>query len=196
MIVELYYKGNNFWDINPEFRILDVFNNFYTKDKSKNKEHSSNIMWALAFCVRRESPMYNLPDKWELSAKDIVKDPKFKWSDYEDLVALFKSTYLTQAERSLLAWDELMSKRDKYLKEQDYYFDKYMIDEETGDNVRSSTGRLVIVKGTAEQLDKAFAVTPKMYHDFSKIKLAIEEDEIMKKGKGDKMLSLGDTGQI
>ena len=189
-----YFKGNNFWEVLPEFRSIYIFDSFYREDKSKSHEKSSNIMWAIAFCLRKESPMYNLPNRWELAAKDIACNEKLNWDDYEHIIMSFKESYMTQAERSLLAWEELMSKRDKYLKQQEYYFDKYMTDE-GGDNVKSRTGQFITVKGTAEQLDKAFSTTPRMYSDFYKIKKEIEDDEI-KRGKGNKIQSLNDANEI
>jgi hypothetical protein len=187
-MIDKYYKGNNFWECFPEYKILDTFEEF------SRKKISSNIMWAITFCMRKESPMYNLPNKWELAQKDIVKDNKFKWDDYEDIVSLFKQTCMSQAERSLLAWEELMVKRDKYLKNQEYYFDEYLTDE-NGDNVKSRMGQFIVKKGTADQLDRAFGVTPKMYSDFAKIKKEVIEDEI-KRGRGNKVKSLSDSGEI
>jgi hypothetical protein len=75
-----------------------------------------------------------------------------------------------------------MSKRDKYLKNQEYYFDEYLRDE-NNDNVVSRTGQFITVKGTADQLDKAFSATPKMFNDFLKIKIQIDEEDIVKKQK-------------
>lgn len=193
-MIDKYYKGNIFWDVIPEIRVLEVFDSLYQKDKSKNHEHSSNIMWAIAFCVRKDSPMYNLPEKWALAAKDIVLDAKLNWDKYEDIIMSFKQSYLTQAERSLLAWEELMFKRDKYLKSQEYYFDQYKTDE-NGDNVMSRTGQLITLKGTAEQLDRAFSTTPRMYNDYYKIKKEIEDDEI-KRGRGNKVKSMSDANAI
>lgn len=180
-MIDKYFKGNNFWDICPEFRAIGIFDDFYDTDKSKKHEDSSNIMWAMAFCLRRESPMYNLPNKWDLAAKDIALNEKLTWSKYDNLIEMFKQCQLTQAERSLLSWEELMTKRDRYLKEQEYHFD-YILD-----------GKLV--KGTAEQMDRAFSATPKMYNDFYKIKKEIEEEEI-KRGRGSKPLSISDSNEI
>jgi hypothetical protein len=193
-MIDKYFKGNNFWEVCPEFRVLDIFDSLYNKDKSHNHEDSSNLMWAIAFCLRKESPMYNLPNKWELAAKDIALDPKLKWDKYEDITMAFKASYMSQAERSLLAWEELMFKRDKYLKEQEYYFDQYLTNEE-GDNVTSKTGQFITVKGTADQLDRAFSTTPRMYNDYHKIKKEIDDDEI-KRGKGNKVKSMSDTNEI
>jgi len=189
-IISRYHLGNNFWDVCPELKVLEGFNKFTSSNK-----RSSDIMWAIAFCLRRESPMYNLPDKWELAATDIIKDKKFDWEKHEGIVSLFKATQLTQAERSLIAWEELMFKRDKYLKQQDYYFDCYLTDK-NGDNVLSKTGQFITVKGTADQLDKAFGTTPKMYNDFFKIKEEMEKEDHMRKGKGNKNLSDSETGEI
>jgi len=190
-----YFKGNNFWEVIPEFRVINAFDSFYREDNSKSHEFSSNVMWGIAFCLRRESPMYNLPDKWELAAKDIIGNDKFVWEDYSVIVNTFKQSYMTQAERSLLSWEELMTKRDKYLKGQEYYFDQYLTDEKSGDNIKSRTGQLITVKGTAEQLDRAFSTTPKMYSDFFKIKKSIEDDDI-KRGKGNKVKSMSDSNEI
>lgn len=194
-ILSKYYQGNNFWKVCPEFRIMEVFESFHNSDKSKDKTFSSSILWAISFCLRRESLMYNLPDKWELAAKDIVKNKTLNWDDYDHIIDAFKATQMSQAERSLLAWEELMAKRDKYLKNQEYYFDEYLRDE-NDDNVVSRTGQFITVKGTADQLDKAFSATPKMFNDFLKIKIQIDEEDIVKKGRGNKNLSISETGEI
>ena len=192
--LEAYNKGNNFWEVNPTYRVVEVFEGLYKADKSNKKKKSSNVMWALAFCLRRESPLYNMPEKWNLVITDIIKDNKFKWESNEELIHTFKNTCLTQSERGLLSWEEMMFKRDKYLKNIDYYFDQYATDE-NGDNVLSKTGSLIIERGTATQLDKAFSVTPKMYADFDKIRRQIEEDDI-KRGKGNKPKSLSDADEM
>lgn len=190
-MIEKWNSVNNFWETFPQLRVIDLFNKFYMKEKDKT--FSSNIMWAIAFCVRRDSPMYNLPNKWELAAKDIVKKD-IDWDKYDEFINTFKQSVMTQAERSLLAWEELMFKRDKYLKTQDYYFDKYATND-NGDNVLSRTGQLVTIKGTAEQLDRAFSATPKMYSDFEKIKKNIEEDDI-KRGRGNKPKSMSENNEV
>lgn len=191
--LDRYNGRENFWECFPQFLAIEEFREFRAKDKSSKKEFSSNIMWAIGFCIRRESVMYNLPNKWELAAKDIVKK-EINWEDYDVIVNLFKNVSLTQAERSLIAWEELMLKRDKYLKNQDYYFDQYAVDK-NGNNILSKTGQEVTVKGTAEQLDRAFGVTPKMYSDFFKIKKDIEEEDI-KRGKGNKPKSISETNEV
>lgn len=188
-----YNTDISFWEEFSGLKIMEPFATFRNKDKSKNKVDSSKVMWAIALAELHDSEWYNIPDKYEKLVTDFLKKKDHNWKDYEDLIVQFKAVELTQAERSLTAWNEMMAKRDKYLKSQDYYFDQFLLDD-NGDNVVSKTGRNVEVKGTAEQLDKAYSTTPKMYADYEKIKKAIEEERsvIMNIDSG----SLTDQGLI
>jgi hypothetical protein len=170
-----YNTDISFWDDNPDLTIMEPFASFRNSDKSKGRQKSSQVMWAITIAESQDSTWYHLPDKYEKLATDFLKDPLHKWSSYEHLIEQYRSTKLTQAQRSLIAWNEMMLKRDRYLKNQDYYFDQYDVDE-NGDNVTSRTGAFITVKGTAEQLDKAFSTTPKMYSDYEKIKKMLEEE--------------------
>ena len=170
----------NFWELNPNYKIL--FDKLYDTDKSKAKIESSRIMWALYLILHPSSEFYNLPDKRNLTKDKFLKNPKFKWEDYKSDEDLFKDVGLTQAQRSLFDWNELMKQRMDYLKSQTYFFD--YIDKQ---------GKLV--KGTAEQLDRAFSATPKMYADYDKIVTSMKEEEYQM-GKGKKILSLTDAGEI
>jgi len=38
----------NYWQMNPIIKTISQFNKLYTSDKSKNKQKSSKIMWAIA----------------------------------------------------------------------------------------------------------------------------------------------------
>ena len=186
-------KGDeNFWELNPEFKI--IFDIFYSSDKSKGKEESSKIMWAMYFKLHPDSNFYNLPDKDDIIKNKFLKRPDFKWETYEDVELMFINAVLTQAERSLYEWNEFMKKRDKYLKNTEYYFDTYMTDN-NGDNVLSKTGKFITLKGTAQQLDLALSVTPKLFLDYGKIMKELKEERI-KKGKGNKPLSASDSDRI
>lgn len=191
-VPELFKGDENFWILNPEYKSL--FDDLYKKDKSPLKNKSSKIMWAFYFKLNPESVYYNLPNKEELINSKIIKDEDFSWKKYENEEILFKNTILTQAERSLYEWNELMKKRDKYLKNTDYYFDEYKTDDD-GNNVYSKTGLPIIVRGTAEQLDKAFSVTPKMYSDYNKILKELTEEKD-KRGRGNKPISSSDANRI
>jgi len=182
----------SFWELNPEYKL--IFEDFYKKDRSKGKLYSSTVMWAMYLKLHPESSLYNMSEKEEFIKVKFVKDDKFDWDKYEIIEFLFKDSILTQAEKSLYDWNELMRKRDKYLKNKDYYFDEYKTDE-NGDNITTKTGAFVVLKGTAEQLDKAQAITIKYFNEYSKILKELSEEKL-KKGKGNKPLSSSDANRI
>jgi hypothetical protein len=182
----------SFWELNPEYIL--IFEDFHKKDRSKGKLYSSTVMWAMYLKLHPESSFYNMSNKEEFIKTKFVKDDKFDWTKYEDIELLFRDTILTQAEKSLFEWNELMHKRDKYLKSKDYYFDEYATDE-NGDNIITKTGNFVTIKGTAEQLDKAQQVTIKYFNEYTKILKELNEEKL-KRGKGNKPLSSSDANRI
>jgi hypothetical protein len=167
---------HNYWDINSEVLILEEFNNFYSQDKSKNKEESSKILWAVHYAFHPESKFFNYPNKLDVLAKDFIKDPKFKWQKISTLTESFKNLVLSDVERALVNWNEIMIMRDNSLKE------LYKLAIDQGD-----TDELV-------KLDKMLSNTPKMFEDYKKIKRDYEEEKTTKKGKS--ISSLSDSGEL
>ena len=133
-----------------------------------------------------KSDFYNLANRDELIITKWLKDPKFKWSDYQSQVDLFSEAILTQAEKSLTAWNETMAKRDIFIHSQEFTLDYY----ET-----LPSGKTTIVKGTADQLDKMLANTSKLYQEYTKIQSELQKDEI-KRGKANKPKSFTDAGEV
>jgi hypothetical protein len=167
---------NNFWDVNAELIILDEFNKFYNKDNSKKKEDSSKIMWAVHYAFHPESKFFNFPAKLEVLARDFLKDPKFNWATIQALIDTFKNLVLSDVERALVNWNEIMIMRDNSLKE--LYKSAINLGE---------TDELV-------KLDKMLSNTPKMFEDYKKIKRDYEEDKTTKKGRH--IASLTESGEI
>lgn len=193
-MITQFNTDENFWKLYPDFKVMEPFVTLYTEDKSKEKLISSTIMWGIALAESHESSWYNLNDKYQRIKEDFIKSKDLDWSIYESHIQQFKETQLSQAEKSLTAWNELMSKRDRYLKNQEYYFDEYKMDPNTGDTMYSKTGAPILVKGTAEQLDKAYSTTPKMYSDYDKIKKMLAEEKTIISNSDNE--SLGDQGLL
>jgi len=167
---------NNFWKEFPGIIIHELFNDLYTCDKSKDKEKSSKIMWAIYLVMNPESNLYNDPNK-ELSVKNNwLKDKTFKWEDYETHKNAYRDLVLSTAEKALQNWNELMIMRDKTLKE---LYTKNLVDGDVSN---------------LEKLDKILANTAKLFNDYSKIKKEYEEEKTTKKGKS--ISSLSDSDEI
>jgi hypothetical protein len=169
-------SDNNFWDINRDLLVIDDFQKLYKADKSRGKEDSSKTMWGIYYVYNPDSALYNIPNKLEMIAKDFYKDPKFKWDKIENLVNLYKNSVLSDAERALVSWNEIMVMRDKAIK--DLY--KLAIND-------NDTDELV-------KIDKMLALTPKMFDDYKKVRKDFEEEKTTKKGKHIK--SLTESGDI
>lgn len=169
-------SDSNFWDINPELLIIKEFAGYHAEDKSKNKEESSTIMWGIYYCYHPESRFFNLPTKLDVIETSFIKNPKFKWDSVKDIVIIYKNLVLSDAERALVNWAEIMNMRDTSIKE------LYAAALKEGD-----VDELV-------KIDKMLANTPKMFEDYKKIKKDYEEEKTLKKGKRNK--SLSDSGDI
>lgn len=167
---------NNFWELNSDLVILDEFSKLYYKDKSKDKQDSSKILWAIFYAYNPESKFFNYPNKQEVISQSFLKDPKFKWEDYKDLIEAYKNIVLTDAERALINWNEIMTMRDQSIKD---LYKKAIEDSDTDELVK---------------IDKMLANTPKMFEDYKKIKKDYEEEKVTKKGKT--IASLSDSGEL
>ena len=56
-IILNFSPGSNFWELNPI--AIVIFKDFYDRDKSKNKDNSSRIMWAISLYLdMNEANMY------------------------------------------------------------------------------------------------------------------------------------------
>lgn len=170
----LYDK--NFWDVHPEYLLITEFKDYYTKDTSKDKQASSKILWAVYFAYNPESRFYNIPDKLDILSRDFIKDSKFKFVNIKNIIDIYKNSVLTDAERALVTWGEIITMRDESIK---------LLYKEA-----------IQAKNTDElvKLDKMLSNTPKLFEDFKKIKKDYEEEKITKKGKH--INSLTESGEI
>jgi len=108
---------NNFWDVNKELLILEQFSKYYSDDKSKDKQDSSKILWAVFYAYSPDSKFFNYPNKLEVLSKDFIKNPKFKWESIRDIIDAFKNLVLSDAERATMhsqhmKFEEMLDKID------------------------------------------------------------------------------------
>lgn len=112
----------NFWEIYPNWKTPKVLRDFYIKDKSKNKNKSSLIMWSIIHMFEKspENPWRNMDslDKIELINEDILNTPNFDWTKYEDIISSCKNMMLTEDEKSLIEMEEYIERRRLFIKEQ------------------------------------------------------------------------------
>lgn len=147
----------HFWREYPQFKILSPFKELYKVDKSRDKVHSSQKMWAIAFICdpSKNNPYRNLSeaDKKILLAQDWLKDSSYDWSELEECVKFYNKCLLTPEQKSIIAWKEKMEERDTFLTNTKYTL-------ENGD-----------------KLDKIVANTPKLYDQLKQLETKLEHSE-------------------
>jgi len=117
----------NIWEIEPQLKIPAVFAELYKNDKSKNKAHSSKIMWAIALLVDNSdfNKFRNLPikEKKEFISEDYLQNPDFNWEMYTPLIEEFKELTLSKLEKSLFIYEEKLDERTEFVKNTKYSLD-------------------------------------------------------------------------
>jgi hypothetical protein len=168
--------------MHPQLKMLGAFKELYTNDHTRDKEATSRVMWAITYLVdpSQDNNFRNIQEdeKRALLAKDFLKQPNFDWNKYTEVIEFFKDCTLTQAEKSLVVWQEIMALRDRELKL--YYKDAF------------DTKDISVIK----ELDTLLKNTAGYYTDYMKIKKEFDTESDIKRGKGTKILSATDAGEI
>lgn len=165
---EVFDVDKNYWEVFPEMRQHPLFSKYYKEDKPKAKTKSSKIMWALHLVCHPKSMMYHDPNKLD-NVKGLL--PKtWDWELKSTSVDLeeYKNAMLTEAQRALVDWDDMIRKRSAYLKQQDYNLD------------------------TGNDLDKLHKNTYSIYKDYQKVCEELQTEE----NSNSQNLSLSESGEI
>lgn len=172
-IVRNFNTNDNFWETNPSFTTVKIFNDFFTADKTKNKSKSSQIMWAIAFLLdpHHDNIWRNLSDedKRLLISEDYLKDKSFNWNDYQYLIDEYYNRCLTIPEKDYLELIDKMTERKNFIKNTPYTLDSYELDD--------ITGRTKLIKGNAKDLDKMVVDTVKLYEQLEIVKDKLEKSK-------------------
>lgn len=161
-------KLNNFWNSFPEILVHDFFDKYYNQDKSKDKEKSSTVMWAIYYYINPEGGLRNVPNKREIIKEKFVNDKTFNWDIYEEHIDRYKECVLSIGEQELYNWEELLRNRNSMLRE--LYQTEMEKDERNIANL--------------DKIDKMMSNTNKLFSEYLTIKSKVEEENI-KKGKGE-----------
>ena len=165
-LIECWDTHSGFWSVNPQFK--STFSDFYKKDRSIGKKESSRTMWFVASFIDESSQMLNVPDKETLIGQNLFDDTGYYATHEEDILALaekWRELSWSQAKRDMDKWHKRLVKRDDFLDTQDYSFDYFGPDGK-------------IVKGTAVDLDRMAASTPKLWVDYFKIMEQLERENL------------------
>lgn len=174
MILNNFEVDSNFWKINPQLKIPEVFAKLYDSDKSKNKDESSKLMWAIALILDTESKFNNLSldERKNLVAKDFLKNVKFNWKSLNDQMKLYTDLMTSPAQRQLQEWNRLMDEKSIYVRTLKY----------------NAT--------TADEIEKRLLSNGKLYEELNRLSKMLEKEGSTGVVKGGSEESLSEKGEI
>lgn len=182
----------NFWEVNKEFKTIEPFKKLYSNDKTKNKQQSSLTMWFVALCYDFDSKFFNLDesDRIAIVGKDFCGSESF-YSSNKSVIDSCIERYVhitdSPAQKALREWNDKMMERARFMKNTVYTADSYEMND---------YGKQVLIKGNAELLDKMMSNTKKLYDDLKRINEELSKEELSAIGKGGRVASLSDSGEI
>lgn len=153
-IVNNFSTDANFWDANPMLKLPLPFKELYDEDKSKNKNKSSRIMWAIALVYDPESKFINLPlpTRMLLVRDEFIGDTEFNFEDYLDQRTMYEELVLTPARRQLVEWNRIMDEKSALLRSMRY------------------------TKETWEMIEKMLISNVKLYDELERISESLEKE--------------------
>lgn len=162
----------NFWKVNPQLIIPEVFNKLYKEDKSKDKADSSQIMWAIALIYDPESKFINIPlkDRKTLVLKDYLKNPKQELP--QKAVELYEHLNITPAKRQLIEWSRIMDEKSEFLRTKKYN------------------------EATWDMIEKMLSSNTKLYSELERISDMLEREGGEGVVKGGTMESASEKGDL
>lgn len=216
--VDSFDKKLNFWEEFADYQLHPIFTRIYKNNRKDKLELSSLFMWALTLCYDRKSSFYNQPevDKWEVVSEDLFGDPKALLNfalydddneadpfgenksdaiinipadlDFRQIITEFEKSIDSPLGLSLRELERKLMERTQFIMETPYTIDS-MVNKSTNENPK-----MVLVKGTAEQLDKMFTNTDKITSLITKAMENLRAASGQGTVKGGQMESLGDKG--
>ena len=168
-LVDIWNLDGSFWESNPQLKV--VFKDVYEADKSKSKADSSKLMWAVALFIDTKSKFRDIPEpkREHLIIKDY--NPKFTVKDSKPILDTWKS-FLSPAERQLIQLERIFNEREEYL------------------------SKLTFNKENADELEKRFGATGKLFEEYMRLKDMIAEEESEGTLKANKIESASEKGEI
>ena len=173
-----YKESGDFWRQNPQLTLHPDLQEFYKSDKSKGKQLSSRLMYAVVFVcdTSEENKFSNYPikDRKFLVSQEIIGNAKFNWEE-EKIVILIKAIeglLLTPLRRSANNWRKKLEERDAFLASTPYTMEN------------------------AQELDKILSSTDKLYSQYERIMKSLAKEEQETQSRGNQQLSLSDKDEI
>lgn len=171
---------DDFWDKHPQYQLYDPFSNLFKG--VKDRKLSSNMMWAIVYMLHPDEDENIFYRASEDQRKKMLQDsllPEEHWENelFVECYEAFPYESMTAVERALAEEKKALRKRAKLIKNTELTLDRTEM---------TSTGKTVIIKGTATQINTLQKDALKVYENYEKIEMKFnkEKAKAVKKGGG------------
>lgn len=219
--VDSFDIKKDFWEEFPDYKIHQIFGRIWKANKKDKARESSLFMWALSLCYDRKSSFFPQPEmeKWEGVSQELFdeKDALLNFALYDDedsedpfgaqenpedepvspiinvpmdltfrqIIVEFEKSIDTPLGISLRDMERKLIERTEFIMRTPYAIDKW---ERKNDN-----DKMILVKGTADSLDKMFANTDKITTLINKALSELQALDGTNATKGGQPASLADA---
>lgn len=184
-------QATNFWENNPQFKIYSPFSLLYEKDKSKNKEFSSRQMWTIFFMCdpdEDDNIFYRITsnERKVMLSETFVKD--LDWDDptFVKCLESYPIECMTAVQRAYAEEKNQLQKRAKLISDTELTLDST---EFLGDKV-------IVVKGTATQINMLQKDSLSIYQKYQKIEEEFIKEKQSLRAKGGSKLTKSEKGDL
>lgn len=172
----------SFWDEFPIFKTIGPFKKFYNSDKTKNKQFSSTIMWAISKVCDRSSEFYEMEyeEKIQVVFEDYLESihtTKTKWykdsrKELDVLISDYLNITTSKLEKALLIHENKFIERSQYLETLSYK------------------------EGDGDTIEKLLEKTSKIANELDEARKKLMSEKDKGSNKGGIETSLSDKGEI
>lgn len=188
-IVKEFKPELNFWELNPQIRYIEPFNEVYELDKGK--EESSNIMWVTFFMCDPDNEKnkfyrYKIEERKKFIEENFYPDVDWESELLVKSMEAYPQKCLTAIQKALKEEIDSMTERAKVLRETEYTVTKTEI----------INNKAVRITGTAKELDDARAKTISLYENYRKLEEEFFQEKASTRVRGGRTLTKAETGEI
>ena len=181
----------NFWEVNPQFKIYPPFHLLYEKDKSKDKDFSSRQMWTIFFMCdpdENDNIFYRIAygERKKTLSETFVKD--LDWDDVNFVKCLeaYPLECMTAVQRAYAEEKNQLQKRAKLIADTELTLDTTTFHE----------GKVIVIKGTATQINMLQKDSLSIYQKYQKIEEEFIKDKQSARAKGGSKLTKSEKGDL
>lgn len=191
--------NQNFWEINPQLTMYKPFSRLYKRDKSKNREISSKEMWMIMFLCDPDDSVNKFAripysERLAMLKEEYYEDFNEEDEDIAECLDKYPAECLSAVERAFKEEVDSLVKRARFIKNSEYTFDD--VERDHNGNVIFISGKPMVRKGTATDLDRMRANTKKIYEQYEEVENSFIKERNEARVVGGRKESLSERGEI